>query len=95
MRCAGEETRIRLNEQGAREHKIDLGVGVYQNARGETPVLQAVKQAEERLVAAESTKSYVGPAGAAGYNDALQALVFGDALSGRIDERTSVVQTPA
>jgi len=77
-----------------REHKIDLGVGVYKDESGETPVLTAVKQAEERLLAQESTKSYVGPAGAEGYNARVQALLFGDALSSRIDERTNVVQTP-
>ena len=47
-----------------RPEKIDLGVGVYKDAQGETPVLSAVKQAEERLLATESSKSYVGPAGA-------------------------------
>ncbi|MDJ0869188.1 MAG: amino acid aminotransferase [Myxococcota bacterium] len=77
-----------------REHKIDLGVGVYQDERGETPVLACVKQAEERLLAEESSKSYVGPAGAEGYNARVQALLFGDALATRIEERTSVVQTP-
>ena len=77
-----------------REHKIDLGVGVYKDDRGETPVLRAVKQAEERLLARESTKSYVGPAGAEGTNARLQSLLFGDALSTRIDERMGVFQTP-
>ncbi|MDJ0788705.1 MAG: amino acid aminotransferase [Myxococcota bacterium] len=77
-----------------RDHKIDLGVGVYKDDRGETPVLRAVKQAEERLLARESTKSYVGPAGAEGTNARLQSLLFGDALSTRIDERMGVFQTP-
>jgi aspartate aminotransferase len=77
-----------------RDQKIDLGVGVYKDDRGETPVLAAVKRAEERLLAQESSKSYIGPAGAEGFNAQMQALLLGDALSSRIDKRTSVVQTP-
>src|SRR3989440_9652245 len=43
--------------------KVDLGVGVYRDDRGETPVLEAVRRAESALLARQSTKSYVGPAG--------------------------------
>jgi len=45
-----------------RPHKIDLGVGVYKDEHGETLVLRAVKRAEERRLAQEKTKSYIGPA---------------------------------
>ena len=48
-----------------RSGKIDLGVGVYKDAKGETPVLSAVKKAEALRLETESTKSYIGPAGAA------------------------------
>ena len=77
-----------------RERKIDLGVGVYRDDRGETPVLSAVKRAEARILVEESTKGYIGPAGNEAYNTRVQALIFGDSLSSRIAERTCVVQTP-
>jgi len=60
-----------------RRNKIDLGVGVYRAADGTTPVLAAVKEAERRLLAAQTSKSYLGPEGNAGFNRALKALVFG------------------
>ena len=44
-----------------RETKIDLGVGVYKNASGVTPVMRAVKAAEKRIWEEETTKSYTGP----------------------------------
>ena len=77
-----------------RSGKIDLGVGVYKDAKGETPVLSSVKKAEARRLENEATKSYIGPAGAEGYNTAVQDLVFGDVLSRSLDTRLSVVQTP-
>jgi aspartate/tyrosine/aromatic aminotransferase len=46
-----------------REQKIDLGVGVYMNDRGHTPVMRAVKDAEARLMELEDTKAYQGIAG--------------------------------
>jgi len=64
-----------------REGKIDLGVGVYKNAEGKTPVMRAVKAAEKQLWQVEDTKSYTGLAGDAGYHDAMRALVLGDAVS--------------
>lgn len=47
----------------ARDNKIDLGVGVYRNSKGLTPVMNAVKKAERKLVETQSTKTYVGMAG--------------------------------
>ncbi len=85
---------MELFREDARSQKIDLGVGVYKDDRGETPVLSAVKQAEERLLAQESTKAYVGPAGSPGYNEAIGTLVFGSEASARLASRTTVVQTP-
>ena len=67
-----------------RKDKIDLGVGVYRAPDGTTPVLVAVKQAEQRLLAQQTSKSYLGPEGNIGFNRALRALVFGpesDAVS--------------
>jgi aspartate aminotransferase len=57
--------------------KVDLGIGVYRDARGETPVPEAVRAAEAALHASETTKAYVGPTGNAGFNSAMEELVFG------------------
>lgn len=58
--------------------KINLSIGVYRDAKNQTPVLQCVKRAEERLVATESTKNYVSPnSGAMDYAAAVQELLFG------------------
>ena len=63
-----------------REGKIDLGVGVYKNALGVTPVMRAVKAAEKVLWELESTKSYTGLAGDPAFGQALSGLVLGDAI---------------
>lgn len=57
--------------------KIDLGVGVYRNARGETPVLEAVRRAERVVLERQSTKTYVAPAGNAAFNQAMERLALG------------------
>ncbi len=74
-----------------RAEKIDLGVGVYRTAEGKTPVLNVVKQAEQILLDQQETKSYIGTAGAADFNSAMQALIFGDASP---DDRLTTIQTP-
>lgn len=75
-----------------REEKVDLGVGVYRDASGNTPILRAVKKAEQWLVANQTSKSYLGSRGDAVYCDAIQRLAFGDAAGG--DARIATVQTP-
>jgi aspartate aminotransferase len=57
--------------------KVDLGIGVYRDERGETPVPEAVRSAESALHAGQTTKAYVGPTGHAGFNTAMEQLVFG------------------
>jgi len=74
-----------------RAEKIDLGVGVYRTAAGETPVLEVVKRAEQILFDTQTTKSYIGTAGAADFNAAMQALTFGAASP---DDRLITIQTP-
>ncbi len=78
----------------ANPKKIDLGIGVYRDESGETPVLDCVREAEKRFLSAQRTKSYLGPAGVASFNRALAELLYGadsDALeAGRI----CTVQTP-
>ncbi len=64
-----------------RPGKIDLGVGVYKNANGVTPVMRAVKAAEKRLWEGETTKTYTALAGDAGYLEAMRGLVLGDSVA--------------
>lgn len=77
-----------------RPDKVDLGIGVYKDDVGNTPIMAAVHEAERRLLDGETTKSYVGPAGSAGYNDAMKTLILGADNTLIRDGRTSVVQTP-
>ncbi len=71
--------------------KIDLGVGVYRTAAGETPVLASVKKAEQRLLETQVSKAYLGTAGAADFNAAMQALAFADSVPA---ERLVTLQSP-
>jgi len=64
-----------------RDTKVDLGVGVYKDASGHTPIMRAVKAAEKRLWEEEQTKSYVALAGDPGFSDAMVSLVLGDAVA--------------
>ncbi|MCU9850167.1 aspartate/tyrosine/aromatic aminotransferase [Defluviimonas sp. WL0024] len=74
-----------------RTDKIDLGVGVYKDATGLTPVMRAVKAAEKQLWETEKTKTYTGLAGEPEYNAAMAKLVLGDAAAA---DRISSVATP-
>jgi aromatic-amino-acid transaminase len=74
-----------------RENKIDVGVGIYRDSEGRTPVLHAVKEAERRLLERQVTKGYLGPEGDIGYCEALKPIIFG---LHRYDGRLSGVQTP-
>ena len=74
-----------------REGKIDLGVGVYKDPTGLTPVMRAVKAAEHRLWETQMTKTYTGLAGEPEYNEAMARLVFGQHAYGK---RLASVGTP-
>jgi aspartate aminotransferase len=74
--------------------KIDLGVGVYRDVAGNTPVLQCVRQAEREMLAAQDSKSYVGPAGRAAFNDAVTGLVLGAQHPAVRDRRVRTIQAP-
>ena len=82
---------IGLFKADTRTDKIDLGVGVYKDARGETPVMRSVKAAERQLVEAQESKSYVGLMGDLQFCDVMRALVLGDAVDGA---RVVSAQTP-
>jgi len=75
-----------------REEKVDLGVGVYRDAEGNTPILRAVKKAEHWLVGSQTSKAYLGSRGDSAFCDAIEQLVFGDVAPD--DERISSIQSP-
>ena len=74
-----------------RENKIDLGVGVYRNAAGETPVLRCVKKAEHRLLGTQTSKTYIGTAGDPSFNAAMQTMTFAASAP---EDRLATLQTP-
>src|ERR1039458_1333298 len=74
--------------------KVDLGVGVYRDLSGNTPVLASVRRAEQEILAAQTTKSYVAAAGREEFNSAVEELVLGTAHAARRDLRARTLQTP-
>lgn len=74
--------------------KVDLGIGVFRDDLGHTPVLPSVRQAESVVLKAQDTKSYVGSAGNPGYNQAMEQLVFGADHPALIAKRVRSIQTP-
>jgi aromatic-amino-acid transaminase len=76
---------IGLYRADPRPNKVDLGVGVYKDSAGKTPVMRAVREAEKRLLQGQDTKTYLGLAGDTAFNVAMTGLVFGTAAdAGRI-----------
>ncbi|HEY4211490.1 MAG TPA: amino acid aminotransferase [Steroidobacteraceae bacterium] len=74
--------------------KVDLGVGVYRNDRGETPVVGAVRQAEQAVLARQASKTYVAPAGNPGFNQAMEKLVLGEGHPVLAAGRVRTIQGP-
>ncbi len=74
-----------------RADKVDLGVGVYKNDAGVTPVMAAVREAERRLVEAQTTKVYEGLRGNVAFCDRMAPFILGDAMA---DDRLSTAATP-
>jgi aspartate aminotransferase len=74
--------------------KVDLGVGVYRDLTGNTPVLGCVRRAEQAVLGAQTTKSYVAAAGREEFNSAVEEMVLGSAHAARRDRRARTVQTP-
>lgn len=82
---------IQMFREDTRRNKIDLGVGVYKDATGLTPVMKGVKEAEKKLWKIETTKTYTGLAGEPDYNAALTSMILNNAVS--ID-RVASIATP-
>ncbi len=74
--------------------KVDLGVGVYRDDRGETPVLQSVRRAEQIVLSRQTSKTYVAPAGNAGFNQAMARLVLGENHPALVSDRVRSIQAP-
>ena len=74
-----------------REGKIDLGVGVFKDADGNTPIMAAVRKAEVILHDMQTTKTYKGLGGDEGFRDAMREMVLGDSVAA---DRVATIQTP-
>ncbi|RZI44831.1 aspartate/tyrosine/aromatic aminotransferase [Herbaspirillum sp. HC18] len=74
-------------------HKINLGVGIYQDEMGNVPLLKCVKRAEQHVVEALSPRTYLPIDGLAAYREAVQDLVFGADSTAVRDKRVVTIQT--
>ena len=72
---------MQMYREDPRTDKVDLGLGVYKDATGNTPVMRAVKAAEQQLWQTETTKTYVSLAGDPAFSDAMVQLVLGDSVA--------------
>ncbi|MFL5009945.1 amino acid aminotransferase [Rhizobium sp. LARHSG275] len=83
---------IKAFQADERSGKIDLGVGVYRDAMGRTPVMRAVKAAERLLLETQDSKKYLGPEGDLQFVRLLEPIIFGN--SPKIADRLAGIQTP-
>jgi aspartate/tyrosine/aromatic aminotransferase len=82
---------IALCNADPRPDKIDVGVGVFRDAEGRTPILKVMKEAEKRLLETQTTKAYLGGAGDKRFAELLRPIVLGEHAG---DDRIAGVQTP-
>jgi aspartate aminotransferase len=82
---------MQMFKEDPRADKIDLGVGVYKDASGHTPIMAAIKDAEKLLWEQETTKTYVALAGDPAFSDAMVSLVLGDGVA---RSKVAAVATP-
>lgn len=86
LRPQPEDQILKLMQMFAKDprpEKIDLGVGVYRTAAGTTPVMRAVKSAEQQLWTRQISKSYTGLTGDPDFHTAMHRLILGDIAAGR------------
>ena len=74
--------------------KIDLGVGVYKDENGHTPILSAVAKAQTILLEKEQSKTYITPQGVQGYIDGMLQLILGNNNKALLADRVAAVQAP-
>ncbi|ABO23865.1 amino acid aminotransferase [Shewanella loihica] len=77
-----------------RADKVNLGVGIYKDESGQTPILKSVKLAEQKLLETETSKSYLGIDGVIAYNQAVQGLLFGTDHAVMSEKRAVTAQAP-
>jgi aromatic-amino-acid transaminase len=82
---------IGMVDADPRPDKIDVGVGVFRDGVGNTPILKVIKEAEQRLHDTQETKAYLGSAGDKRYAELLRSILLGPHAS---DDRIVGVQTP-
>src|ERR671919_3062321 len=82
---------IALCDADPRPEKIDVGVGVFRDADGNTPILEVMKEAEKRLVDTQKTKAYLGSAGDKRFAELLRPILLGEHAG---DDRIAGLQTP-
>ncbi|HEY8575892.1 MAG TPA: amino acid aminotransferase [Devosia sp.] len=92
-KAPGDKILALMGEYAAdpRPTKIDLGVGVYKDEKGVTPVMSAVRKAEQRILENEKTKTYLGIAGNKGFGAAVLDLALGDSVE---RSRVRIAQAP-
>ncbi len=73
-------------------NKVDLGVGVYKDEQGNTPILKSVADAQRRVQQQELSKAYQGPTGNMAFNQQMQSLIFG--VNSPLVDRLTSLQTP-
>ena len=81
-------------QQDNNPDKINLSVGVYQNAKGATPIFTAVKSAEKQLLEAQTTKAYAPQAGDPAFLEHITTLLLGDELVASLGDKVATVMTP-
>ncbi|MFT5571559.1 MAG: aspartate aminotransferase [Cryomorphaceae bacterium] len=74
--------------------KINLSIGVYQDATGQTPIFTAVKKAEQQLIQQQKTKSYAPQIGDPAFVQQISKLLLGDELYAELGDRAAAVMTP-
>jgi aromatic-amino-acid transaminase len=82
---------ITLCNADPRPDKIDVGVGVFRDASGNTPILKVMKEAEQRLLDTQVTKAYLGSAGDKRFAELLRPILLGEHAG---DPRIAGAQTP-
>ena len=82
---------IAMCDADPRADKIDVGVGVFRDGAGNTPILKVIKEAEQRLVDTQATKAYLGSAGDKRFTELLRPIVLGPHAD---DDRIAGLQTP-
>ncbi|CCN35633.1 aromatic amino acid aminotransferase [Vibrio nigripulchritudo SO65] len=74
-----------------RNEKVDLGIGVYRNSEGATPIMKAISMAQEKVTSTQTTKAYVGLAGCEEFNQCMVDLLLKGTSA---YDRVSAIQTP-